>query len=232
MSFVQKNKAWLLPILGAGVVWAFWNMYQAFTPVPAAPVQPASAPLAGVPPAPVAPAPSPTPLPAPLPPPPPPQPSAPPAANAGLWADLTALEASPAELNRTEELLKEGEKPLTPAGMQELPEPQLSPEEWRGLPEPQILRVAPRGESMTPAAPLPRLDFVLERDDTKVKEAWMGGRGYREGASPNGTHRIKRITDNTVLLAGPTGEILLTTDLGTAPPPPKAETPTASAEAK
>jgi hypothetical protein len=153
-------------------------------------------------------------------------------ASAGLWADLKALEAPPPELNQVEELLKEGASSLTVEGMQGLSKPAVSPATWKRLPEPQVLRGLPRVASAPLPVLLPRLDFVLEHQGTKVKEAWIGGKRFSEGSSPDGVHRIKRITGRTVLLEGPTGETFLTTDLGINASPPKVKTTAASAETK
>jgi hypothetical protein len=57
----------------------------------------------------------------------------------------------------------------------------------------------------TPELP-PALDFIIE---TPVGlEAWMEGRGYREGAILKGGYTLNRITLRGIVIDGPGGEVI------------------------
>lgn len=219
MSFVQKHKAWLLPVLGLGVVWAGWNISQSLKPSAPVPVKPENA--VGTAPA----------TPATPPPPPPLAPKAP--GTNDLWSDLRQLDTPAAGLNQVAELVHQGASPLAPGWLQGSPRPDFRPARWKELPEPQFPRQTAGPEARPLSAPLPVLDFVLERQDARTREAWIGGKAYQEGQSPDGVHRIKHITNRSVLLVGPSGETLLTTDLGKSTPnSPKPALTARPAEAK
>ena len=224
MSFVERNKIWLLPLLGVGVLGVLWMNFKTFKPKPVAPSPPSqpAAPSTSGSANPTPPAPPPAAMPpAPLPPVPTPG-----AAGADLWSDLRALETPPPELTRTDELLKEGEKPLNLSRLGQPNAPALDPQEWQSLPEP-VFPQARTGvlAAKTPTA-LPKLDFVVE-SASGAQEAWFHGRPYREGQTPDGVHKIKQIRRWSVVLTGPSGEIRLSTELGR----PKAQPSTVPAEA-
>ena len=201
MSFVERNKIWLLPLLGVGVLGVLWMNFQTFKPkaTPAATPSPSPSPASPAPPPPPSTVPPPSPAPV----------------NVGtdLWADLRVLGSPPPELIRTEELLREGERPLEVSRIGDPAAPNLEPRDWQSLPEPEFpqARAVP-AVAMTVAAPL-KLDFVLEAANG-AQEAWIGGRPYREGQSPDGVHRIKQIRRWSIVLAGPSGETRLSTELG------------------
>lgn len=219
MSFVQKHKAWLLPLLGVGVVWAGWNISQSLKPSAPVPVK-SDVPEGSARPAPPVAAPA-----------PPPAPKAP-AAN-DLWSDLRQLDTPAPGLNQVTELVQQGARPLAPDWLQASSRPDFRPTRWKDLPEPQFPRLTTGPEAKSLSAPLPVLDFVLERQDSRSREAWIGGKAYQEGQSPDGVHRIKHITNRSVLLVGPSGETLLTTDLGKSTPnSPKPALTARPAEAK
>lgn len=223
MSFVERNKAWLLPLLGVGVLGVVWMNLQTFKPkkAPAKPTPPAATPSPLTPAA--APAPAPVPPPAPH--------AAPPAHEPGasgvdLWSDLRPLEPPAPTLAQADEMLKEGARPLDLARIGQRPEPELDPLSWRGLPEPHFPKaVVAAAQPKTPSA-APKLELILEGPDG-AQEAWFRGRPYREGQSPDGVHRIKQIRRWSVVLSGPNGEIRLSTELGRA----KAGQPAVAAEA-
>jgi len=219
VSFVERNKIWLLPLLGVGVAGVLWMNYQAFKPKVADPV-----------PAPITPAPLATPpvpaASAPV------TPAVPPPSNAGadLWADLRSLEAPAPELTRTDELLREGAKAVDVSRVGQPIPPVLDPRGWQALPDPVFPKPPVAPGTVAPARPLPRLEFVLETARGE-QEAWFEGRPYREGENLDGTHRIKQITRWAVVLSGPAGDIRLSTELGRVAPSPKAKPRPVSAEA-
>lgn len=215
MSFVERNKIWLLPLLGVGVLGVLWMNFQTFKPKAAAPEPPP-------PPAPLS-APSPSPTTA-VPTPPPPSPHA--TASSDLWSDLRLLENVPPELTRTEDLLRKGEKPLDVSRLGQPDAPALDPRNWQTLPEPVFPKARTLSAVATAPTAIPKLDFVVEASNG-AQEAWFAGRPFREGQSPDGVHRIKQIRRWSVVLTGPTGEIRLSTELVR----PKAKPSPVSAEA-
>lgn len=227
MSFIQRHKLWLLPLLGVGCAWGLWNTYRTISPAPKGPL-PEEPPRAAMP---EAAAPAPEPSPAPSFPPPGPAP-VPPSAGPNLWSDLRALEAPPPALLRVDELLKQGEQPVGEAQMRELPPPALNPSDWRALPEPPRPVRASVQATRPGASSMPILDFVVERQGTGSREAWIGGRGFTEGQSPDGVHRVKRIEGRAVLISGPTGETWLSTRMGPLTSPSRQHSQAPSTEAK
>lgn len=201
MSFIEKHKAWLLPLLGVGVAGVVWLNIRTFS----APASPAvQAPSAAGPEA----AAAPTPVPAPAPAFAAPQPAGAPK-GADLWSDLRAYEEPAAALTDSRELLKRGRDPLGPgeAGAS----PDLHPESWKGLHSPTPARTGTAAAAPSPAGPLPSLDFVMQLPDRRV--AFLGGRAFLEGQTPDGIHQIRRIRERSVELSGPQGSLVLTTDL-------------------
>ena len=228
MSFVERNKAWLLPLLGVGVVGVLWLNYLTFyprKPVTASPPNAkATPPVAGST-SPSVSANQAAPNEANAPPPSVPRSANPPSVSVAgdLWADLKIVEAPPPELNGMDALLKEGENPLRLAVFQETKKPTLSPEDWTHLPEPEIVHKNLVASHDVPLPPLV-LDFVL-RLENGVRQAWFGGKAYREGQKPDRAHKIKRITERGVVLSGSGGETLISTNLKRVSPSFKANPP-------
>lgn len=194
MSFVERNKVWLLPLLGLGVVGVVVLNLKTFRgkPTPPAPVQALPA---------EAPAPPQPPPPAPV----PPRPAA--GGPSDLWSDLRPLETPAPSLNDLPALLTAAEQPLkaTPA-----PRPQLDPPAWMRLP-PVPVFPAPVVRSTAPTA-LPPLEFILRTPEGRW--AYFGGRPFAEGQRPDGHHRIQSIQARRVVLRSPDGGLRsLTTDL-------------------
>ena len=219
---MERNKLWLLPLLGVGVLGVLWMNFQVFKPKAAEPAAPLPPPpsqtspvIPAAPPPPVA-----TPMPA----------SAPSVSGPDIWSDLRLLETPPPELTRVEELLLEGEKAFDVARLGHSEPPILNPKDWQFLPEPEFPRARPEPALAAASVPLPKLDFVLE-DARGEQEAWFAGRAYREGDSPDGIHRIRKISRWSVVLSGPGGELRLSTELGRVAPSPKANPRSAPAEA-
>lgn len=194
MSFAERNKVWLLPALGAGILAVVWMNYQSFKSAPA-PVEPRAEAaataqiLAATTPPPTVP------------------PSAPNAAADGLWADLRGLETPPPELNRAEVFLQQGGQALPQNARANAPVAALHPQQWSLLPEPYFPRQA-AVTAVTPGRSL-QVDFII--DTARGREAWFEGRAYHVGQSPDGSHQIKAIHERSVLLNGPSGELELST---------------------
>ncbi|BDU72207.1 hypothetical protein [Mesoterricola silvestris] len=162
MSFVERNRRWLLPALAlplAGVAW----MNLPGTARPA---------TGGASPAPLA-------------------AQAPPAPASAY-----------AEDNEVLPLLLAGRQSLSPPDLVAPRAPRTHPVRWTGLNEARGPAPAPRPQA---AAPVPRLDFLLETP-TRL-EAWMGGRACREGDALEGGFVLKKITGTGVLVTGPHGEV-------------------------
>lgn len=198
MSFVERHKAWLLPLLGLGVVGVVLLNVNTFRkPAVSNPPPPSEAPSA-----PVAGAVTPAVIP-----PPPPEAVPNPPEGGDLWADLRSLEAPAPQLNDLPNLMTLAEQPLSEVAQ---PRPRLHPEAWGRLPAlPDIPKAT--GEASAPP-PLPMLDFILRTP--KGRWAYFSGRPFTVGQSPDGHHRVLSIEARRVTLRGPDGRhCTLTTDL-------------------
>lgn len=190
MSFVEKNKAWLLPLLGVGVAAVVYLNLR--SPAPAGPLDPPPAAAAAVAP------PGPTPL----------HPAA--AADPNdLWSDLKALAAPPASL-QDEALLRERSR----ARLDGL----LDGVFPTGLPRPVAVREAqPAPQAGGPPAPvaaaaapppMPELGFILSGPEGLT--AWFQGRSCRAGqAIPASAFRVGAIHWNRAEVIGPTGKTVV-----------------------
>lgn len=205
MSFVEKNKAWLLPLLGilaAGVV--YMNFQMMGKPSRPAGVQPPAGPGGAAPAPGTAPAPAAAP-PSPPAPPPAPGPRAAAAGSPDLWSDLRVLEEPAPALNQTDALLKAGAgalkaSDLHPAPMADLPafglrvpEPKAPPAAAKGAP----------GPAAPPPPPPPEVDFLIR--NPKGASAWMGGSGFKEGQVLPGGWRVRKVYQDRVEVEGPGG---------------------------
>lgn len=218
MSFVEKNKAWLLPLLAVGVLGV---VYMNIRTMSASPTPPAGPPTdSETPPGADPGVSSGTETPVAV-------PSAPgsPEANAGadLWADLRGLAAPPpylADENTFRDLarrsaleaIRDQSKPanLTLPSDVRVPLPPVETAEKPGpkgsLPEPQV----------------PELDFLIH--GASGSRAWLEGKGYRSGQAIDGNLlSVGPIRSTSVELKGPSGKtraILSTNPLH--PPEPSA----------
>ena len=200
MSFVEKNKAWLLPLLGVGVAAVVYVNYRDMTaPAPVAPAGPA---------APAAPAsegqgPAAAPAVAVA-----PRPTTAASVDAqGLWADLQALAAPPAALAQESALRERARASLGPLLDVTFP---------TGLPRPARVReAAPAHAAAAVAAALvpreapavPSVEFILS--GPAGFSAWFQGRPYRLGQTlRGGGFRVEAITWNRVTLSGPAGQVI------------------------
>jgi hypothetical protein len=182
VSFIDRNKRWLLPVLGLAVVGVIWlNLPGASERVEPAAVNPA----------PEAVLPTQTPAPA-----------------EAVTSDLKALEAPPPLANDPQPLLLAGRRALTGDLRRAPVPPALHPDLWRGLgqdPPPVVVAVARMAAPV--AGPPPTLDFVIET--ATRREAWVKGRPYRQGATTDGGYTFKRIGTEGVVVAGPAGDVEL-----------------------
>jgi hypothetical protein len=193
MSFAERNKAWLLPLLGVvalGVVYLNIQTLQA-PAAPAAPPGPSPALQTTAPPS--APAQA------------GPEPRS--AGPADLWSDLRRLEGPSPALNQTQEILGHAAEPLD----SHEPAPALRPQTqaWTRLTNPS-LPAPPRDAQAPPAvkaapAPLPTLSFVAT--SSSGPQAWLDGRPYAVGQTTPGGYRVQRILADRVVLEGPTGTV-------------------------
>lgn len=195
MSFVEKHKAWLLPLLGVGIAAVVLMNVKLLSAKPAPPpVSPDAPPPAAPEPA-VAP---------------------PVAAQAGpqetetadLWADLRPLAVVPSELGEA--------AALRDRARMSLPDPQArtaSP----AVPPPTLRAETPakrpeKAEAEAPPPPPPELDFLLRTPGGGAR-AWIAGHAYVQGQALAGSpYRVKRIGASKVLLSGPAGSTLRSTN--------------------
>ncbi len=197
MSFIEKNKVWLLPLLALGVLGVGYMNYRTFTGEPAAPVsEDAAAPEAAPQPEPAA-----------------PMEGAAPAASpedveaaqdsGNLWADLEAFAVVPGELALEDPLRDRARVALDPALILEsslfLDKPTRS--------SLQLVRPKPGGSADAERLAPPQLDFLIHTPHGSF--AWFEGRGYRVGESLAGSgYVVSRIGVMSVELTGPGGSVL------------------------
>lgn len=162
MSFVERNKAWILPALAVGAAAVVYlNVRTLSAPTPSTPL-PSAAHSAE-------------------PPPPSAAPAAVPGADAHLWDDLLPLAVVPAGLEGRETFER---RALTTLGAADLigsapPAGLARPDSEPGRPVP----VAPSGGA-APATPAPHPDFLIQ--GPAGARAWFEGRGYRPGQTLQG----------------------------------------------
>ena len=181
MSFVETNKRWLVPVLGVALAGVAWMNRPGAAPAARGPMEAPGADLAL------------------------PDETSRPAPPEGK-PDLSALEALPGTIVDPAPLLLEGRRTLTAELRNPVPPPSLHPDQWARLYQaPLEIPMAQARPQAT--APPPTLDFVSET--ATKREAWMNGRGFRQGDDLGGGYLLKRFTGNGVVLAGPGGELEL-----------------------
>jgi len=193
VSFIEKNKAWILPLLGVGVLGV---LYLNLRPTPAPPL-PAPGAEAGAPAA----------VEAPLPPPE----KAAGAAETDIWEDLRVFAAPPQFLadennfrdrarRSAQEALRSAPPPLAlaiPGGVRE-PAPLLEPSEKSGA----------GSETLSPP---PELEFLIH--GATGARAWFEGQPYRSGQALEGKAlSVGPIGYHSVELKGPKGKTILSTN--------------------
>ena len=199
MSFTERNKFWLLPLLGLVLAWVAWLNLPGAEPAKSGPRH------GGAPGGPAGPAGREEP------------------SFAGLDAEdevrspdpggeseapgeggPKALEPPPPEANETASLLLEGRRALG-SGLREPAPAALHPDQWRGLYRPGALQAAVPGPAPRTPFQAPVLDFLIETPTRR--EAWINGTGYRTGEVLGDGHTLKRIKAASVVLAAPGGEV-------------------------
>lgn len=190
MSFVERNKLWLLPVLALGVGAVGWYNYQAFAgPKPA----PVSTPTDPAPP-PEAPAPAPGPTPV----------AAASEGPGGLWDDLKPLSVVPGDLNRLESLDSQARGVLSASMLQDGGSEALrlvGPRVWTPKERP---RPAAEGQEGPPGLAAPDPDILIQLPEGR--RVWIDGVGYREQQPlDQAPWRVRRIQPRAVELQSPRG---------------------------
>lgn len=186
MSFVEDNKAWILPLLGLGAAAVIWLNVRTFNAPPAAPQEPLP-PSATAPPAP-----------------PPAEVQSAPVQDESLWEDLRPTAFVPADLETRGSLEQQALSRLPPEAFLPPPGAQIL-RPAGGEPAP-VQRRLPSAQGTTPA-PAPPPDFLIE--GPAGSRAWFDGQGYRPGqalrARPFTVHGIRFSPTPQVTLQGPAG---------------------------
>jgi len=201
MSFAERHKRWLLPLLGAGVAAVVW---MNFTPKAVA-LQPRPGPLEA-PPIRQAPAPPPDPI-----------GTLDPGPSAEGNADLQALGPPPPASVDPGPLLLAGRQAVPEAYRRPTPPPRLHPDQWQNLLAFPGAVPAPEVAARVLADPPPAPDFIFMMGSRR--EAWMEGRGYREGAKLRGGYLLQRIAADGIVVSGPAGSVTLPLKSRLAPAP-------------
>ena len=186
MSFVERNKAWILPLLAVGVAGVVYLNVRTLSGPTAAPAAPAGAAPALV--AAAAPALPVTPDSA--------------ASDTTLWEDLKPLAVVPPGLSQTDVLQAQATAVLGETILR--PPPSTFPS-FPVPPDPagsRSMNREPGPEALPGPAPDP--DFLIEVPEGR--RVWFSGEGYREHQRLDGSSfLIKRIGRERVVLEGPGG---------------------------
>ena len=168
MSFVERNKTWILPALAVGAMAVVWMNMRTFSetapPAPVPPPREGSA-SAATPPitAPAAPPPTPG------------------ASDSNLWDDLLPLAVIPVDLSSQEPFERRALTALTVGDLAD-----TVPREAVGRPfsEPGRPQVLPSQAGAIPAVPAPQPDFLIT--GPAGSRAWFEGRSYGKGQTLHG----------------------------------------------
>lgn len=222
MSFVEKHKAWLLPLLGLGVLGVVLLNVKTFGgskpagpsgPVPLPPpASPAAPPPGSTPPPPPAHVAAPSPV----------SPQSPMPGQPGgsdLWADLRPLALPPPALVQEEQLVARSRERL--GGILHEPE---APASLAQPPRKAEARPQARAAAPESTAPPPDPDFVLV--GPSGPSVWFEGRSYRPGQPLKGrAFTVRRIGPTRVELMGPGGSEVRSTNPVDRPSPPARPAP-------
>lgn len=191
MSFVERNKLWLLPVLALGVAAVGWFNYQSFAgPKPAEAVPAGAAQTSEAAPGEPNPALGPAPGPA----------QEAPTEASGVWDDLKALAFVPGDLNRLDALDTQARASLPGAALRE------SPSDLIRLGGPKMWEAEPRSraslEGPLDTAPIP--DILIQLPEGS--RVWFDGVSYREKQELDRTPwKVRKIHPKAVELQGPRG---------------------------
>lgn len=188
MSFIEKNKAWILPLLGvaaAGVVYLNIRTMSAPPAPPAAP--PAPEPVAA--------------------------PATPEGTSSGdLWEDLRKFAAPPPALADENGFRDQARR--STGGALRVPEADATLPSPSAVREPKpISEPKPKSGAgpETPSHPPPGLDFLIQ--GPTGSRAWLEGRPYRSGEKiPGQPLQVGSIGFASVELKGPKGRTILSTN--------------------
>ena len=195
MSFIEKNKAWLLPLLGLGILGVGYMNFRtpqvdqpqaATAPVRAEAVVPVEAPPAesGIPEG--------------------------TEASVNLWSDLKPFAVLPGNLAQATALTDRARVALGAELDAEAPL-NLGRPAWAAL-----SLAAPKPGGSGPAlkasgGSLPELDFLIHGPYGSY--AWFGGRAYQTGEKiPDSSYTLSRIGRTSVELTGPQGRVVESTN--------------------
>lgn len=195
MSFVERNKTWVLPLLGVAALGVVYMNVQMLKPKPKAatvsvgPTTPSPSPAAAPTPAPLAPTPT--------------EPAGPIAPD--LWSDLRALEEPWSGLNQPDALLQQGGHALKPDWLHPGPPVEL-PSVTLRVPEPVSAAAVERTAlPAPPSIPPPDVDFLIQ--NPKGSSAWLAGSGFKVGQVLAGGWKVRRITPDMVEVEGQGGVV-------------------------
>jgi hypothetical protein len=194
LSFIEKNKVWLLPLLGLGVLgigYMNFRTFQGDTPENAA--SPAAQPASPAPaPAPEVAAPASSPV----------SPGA--EASGDLWADLQVFAVLPGNLGQ-ESVMKDRARLALGSELGE--EPPLTLEKPTGTTLAKPPQQAVESGAKPSGGAAPELEFLIQSPQGAF--AWFGGHAYRTGETfLDGGYTVSRIGSTFVELRGPQGIIL------------------------
>lgn len=206
MSFIEKNKVWLLPLLGLGVLGVAYMNFRTFqgdTPAAEVPAQPEAEQAA---PGPAAPEPA--------------APGSSPAqgevgqledieGQADLWSDLKPFAVLPGNLAQ-ETVVRDRARVAMGPELGVEPGLDLGKPSWSSL-APPASTTAGTGTGPTSAeGGLPELDFLIH--GPRGSFAWFGGRAYQAGEKLwSSSYTVRRIGPTFVELTGPQGRVVEST---------------------
>lgn len=198
MSFIEKNKAWVLPLLGLGVLGVAYMNYRTFQgDKPASEEAPSPESTEPAPPA-TAPPPSEA------------VEAAKPENASDLWADLQPFAVLPGDLAQ-ESVLKDRARVALDAALGD--EPPLSLGRPVAPVLPKSVQKTEAAASSSIAGPLPELEFLVHGPQGSY--AWFNGRAYRAGETVRASgYTVNRIGATFVELNGPGGRRLEYTNPG------------------
>ena len=196
MSFIEKNKAWLLPLLGLGILGVGYMNFRT-PPVDKPPAESASASPEAAPPAEV----------------PPPVPGNDEATEApgDLWNDLKPFAVLPGNLAQASVLTDRARLALGPELRVDSPL-SLGRPTGAALSTP-LPKPGGQGASVqaAPGGGLPELDFLIHGPQGSY--AWFGGRPYQTGEKLlDSGYTLSRIGPTFVELTGPQGRVVASTN--------------------
>ena len=200
MSFIEKNKAWLLPLLGLGILGVGYMNFRTIKgdapPAENQAVAPQPAPVTGNQGA-VSPQAPPTPA---------PESAVSGEAQQDLWTDLRSFAVLPGNLAQ-EGALKDRARVALGAELDAESPLTLGNPSGNSLETPTHQTEGQGSAMLSTSSVLPELEFVIHGPEGS--SAWFGGHAYRAGEKlPVDGYSVSRIGPTFVELNGPTGKTL------------------------